>query len=294
MGRAKETRRVSRVRVIRTDDYEIRVIGEPRTPLSDFYYIIMRVSWPTTIASIVGIYFLANGIFASLYLAIGGISHARTQSISDAFFFSVQTMGTIGYGAMFPESTGANIVVTFESAFSLLFTALATGLVFAKFSRPNARLMFSDKASVATMDGVPTLAMRVGNQRRNRIVEAEVRIALTRTETTREGKTFYRTVDLKLTRPRMLSLARSWTILHPIDEDSPLFGETAESLVAKEAEILVSVVGIDDTWMQTVHASHRYLAKDIAFGHRHVDIISETADALIVDLRRFHELEPSE
>jgi inward rectifier potassium channel len=274
-------------------DYEIRVIGEPRTPLRDFYYFVMRISWPTTIALITGSYLLANGGFALVYYAIGGIAHARGQSLADAFFFSVQTMGTIGFGAMFPESVGANVVVVFESTFSILFTALATGLVFAKFSRPSARLIFSREASIAVMDGVPTLSFRLGNQRRNRIIEAEVKVALVRTETTREGKTFYRNVDLKLTRPRILSLARSWTVLHAIDSDSPFFGETAESLAAKDVEIIISVTGIDDAWMQLVHASHRYLANQIVWGSRHVDILTETPDALIVDLRRFHDLEPA-
>jgi inward rectifier potassium channel len=203
-------------------------------------------------------------------------------------------MGTIGYGAMFPGSHAANVVVVVESLVSLLFTAASTGLVFAKFSLPTARLMFSRNATISKMDGLPTLAFRVGNLRSNRIVEASVRVGMVRTERTREGKTFYRMLDLPLVRERILSLARSWTVLHVIDEKSPLYGETAESLEQKEAELLISIVGTDDLWMQSVHATHRYLHPEIAWGRRHVDVLSEEADALVLDLSKFHDLEPAD
>ena len=275
-----------------TASYEVRVIGAPQTPLRDFYYALRRLNWPSTIAVISGGYLTLNALFAAAYLALGGIEHARVGSWLDAFFFSVQTMGTIGYGTLSPSSVGSNALVVVESVTSLMFHALSTGLVFAKFSLPSARLMFSREATISKMEGVPTLSFRVGNMRSNRIVEASVRVGMVRTEHTLEGKTFYRMVDLPLVRERILSLSRSWTVLHVIDEKSPLFGETPKSLADKDVEIFIAVVGTDDLWMQPVHAMHRYLHPEIAWGHRHVDILSEEEDALILDLRRFHDLEP--
>jgi inward rectifier potassium channel len=279
---------------VASPDYEIRILGAPKTPLRDFYHGIMRLSWAATILVIASGYLALNALFGVGYLFVGGVEHARPGSWLDAFFFSVQTSGTIGYGTLWPSSNAANALVVVESVISLVFAALATGLVFSKFSLPTARVMFSREATISLMDGVPTLAFRVGNQRSNRIVEAQVRVALVRTEHTREGKVFYRMLDLKLVRERILSLSRSWTVLHVIDEKSPLWGETAESLAAKEVEIMVSIVGTDDLWMQSVHANHRYMYTEIAWGKRHADILSEEPNALILDLRKFHDLEPAE
>ncbi|MCA9609251.1 MAG: hypothetical protein KC619_26800 [Myxococcales bacterium] len=275
------------------EDYDFRLIGAPRTPLRDFYHALMRLSWPTTLTCIVVVYLFLNALFAAAYLGVGGVASARTGSFADAFFFSVQTMGTIGYGALSPTTPAANVLVVVESVISLLFTALATGLVFAKFSRPTARVMFSERLALSDMNGVPTLAFRIGNARSNQIVDAVVRMTLVRTEQTLEGKTFYRTVDLEPARSRILSLQRAWVVLHVVDERSPLFAETAASLAEKEGEIQVTVSGTDDIWMQTVHASHRYMADDIAWGSRLVDIVHEEGDSFVIDLRKFHAVEPA-
>jgi inward rectifier potassium channel len=274
--------------------YEIRIIGAARTPLRDFYHAVMRLSWPATLAVIAGADLALNALFALGFLVVGGVDHMRPGSFVDAFFFSVQTFGTIGYGTLTPVTTGANALVVLESVASLVFTALATGLVFAKFSLPTARVMFTREAVISIMDGRPTLSFRIGNLRSNQIVEAHVRVTLVRTEMTREKKTFYRMVDLPLARERIPSLSRSWTLMHVIDEQSPMLGETAESLAAKEAEIGVHVVGIDDLWMQSVHASHRYMWTDIAWGKRHADVLTDEKNAIILDLRKFHDLEPAD
>ncbi len=279
---------------LKTEEYEIRVIGAARTPLRDFYHALLRLSWPATIGVVAGAYFGANALFAALYLAVGGVAHAHPGSLRDAYFFSIQTMGTIGYGAMYPETDAANVLVTLESVVGLLLTALSTGLVFARFSRPTARLMFSERVAISPMNGLPTLAFRIGNRRGNRIVEALVRVLLTRTEITEEGKVFYRMLDLKLVRERILSLTRAWTVLHVIDESSPLWGETPETLAKKDAEILIAVSGTDDIWMQNVVASYRYGNSQFAWGARLADVLSEEGDVMTLDLRKFHDLEPSE
>jgi inward rectifier potassium channel len=275
-------------------EYEIRVIGARPTPLRDFYHALLRSSWAVTFAVIAAAFLGMNAIFAFGYWTIGGIAHARPGSIVDAFFFSVQTMGTIGYGAMYPESRAANTLVVFEALVGIILTALATGLVFAKFSRPTARVVFSREATISPMNGVPTLTFRIGNQRGNAIVDALIRVSMVRTERTGEGQTFYRMLDLTLTRERALSLSRSWTVLHTIDEKSPFWGATPETLVRDEVELQVLVIGIDDTTMHPIQASHQYYSHDILWGARHADVLTESEDgALLLDVDKFHDVEPT-
>ena len=275
-------------------DYEIRVIGQRRTPLRDFYHSLLELPWSATIAAISGAFLATNALFAEVYLLVGGVEHAARGSFLDAFFFSVQTMGTIGYGAMYPSSTAANVVVVIEAITSLLLTALSTGLVFAKFSRSTARVLFSRRAVISPFNGVPSLMFRLGNERGNQIVDAKIRAVYLRTERTGDGRAFYPIFDVRLARSETLSLSRSFTVIHPIDEASPLFGETPASLVEREIELQVMVVGLDDITMQSVHASHRYYAKDVVWGARLADVISEiTSSELLLDLRRFHDVEPT-
>lgn len=273
-------------------DYEIHVRGFRATPLRDLYYAMLRQPWPVTLLMIATGFLVANAVYAEVYCWVGGIANARPHSFSDAFFFSVQTMGTIGYGSMYPVSTAANWLVVSEAIVGLTLMALATGLVFAKFSRPTARLVFSRQAVISPMNGVPTLMFRIGNERRNPIVDARIRLSLVRTEITAEGKIFYRMLDLKLARDQALSLSRSWSAMHVLDETSPLRGSTPESLERDEAELQILVVGLDDTSMQAVHATHQYSAKQIVWGARLADVLSETAnDVLVLDLTQFHEIE---
>ncbi|HXJ19863.1 MAG TPA: ion channel [Polyangia bacterium] len=274
-------------------DYEIRIVGYRPNVLRDFYHSLLRGPWWVSIAAISGSFLAANALFAVLYLLTGGVARAAPGSFRDTFFFSVETMGTIGYGAMYPESTPANVLMVVESIVGLLLTALSTGLVFAKFSRSTARMLFSRNAVISPLNGAPTLMFRLGNQRDNQIVDAQLRVVMIRTEQVEGGGSFYRMLDLPLTRQRALSLSRSWNALHVIDASSPLQGETPQTLAEKEIEIQILVVGIDDITMQPVHAQHRYYARDVLFGHRMADVLSETPDGhLVLDLRRFHDVEP--
>jgi inward rectifier potassium channel len=271
------------------------IIGAPRTTLRDFYYLFLRVRWSGAIAAIVTAYLALNAVFAAAYLMTGGIANAIPGSFFDAFCFSVQTMGTIGYGAMYPTTHAANAIMILESVTSLIVTALATGLVFAKFSRSSARVAFSRHAVIGPMDGVPTLMLRVGNERGNQILEATIRVALVRTEVTKEKTKFYRMYDLQLARERSPAMSRSWTILHTIAPGSPLFGATPESMARDEVELLATLVGTDDTSMQPVHARKRYLDGEIVWGARHADILAEDTDGnLVLDIRRFHDILPTE
>ncbi len=275
--------------------YTIRVVGARRPGLRDAYHALLRMSWWRVIAVIASVFVVLNALFALLYVGVGGIANARPGSFLDAFFFSVQTMGTIGYGAMFPASTAANTLVVLESIVGLLITALATGLVFVRFSLTRPRMVFARYAAIGPMDGVPTLMIRLGNDRSNQIYDAQMRLILTTTTRTAEGVPFYRTADLRLVRDRAPALARSWTLLHRVDEQSPLHRQTPESLASTDAELLLSVSGVDDTSLQSVHARWTYEHTSIVWGSRLADILSETPEGdVLLDLRRFHELTPTE
>lgn len=272
-------------------DEGIVVIGATAHPLRDAYHSLLRMRWPGVLLTIAGLFVAANAVFAVLYMLAGGIAGAREGSLRDAFFFSVQTIGTVGYGAMYPTSTTANLLVMAESIVGVILTALATGIVFARFSQTTSRLAFTSKACIGPMDGVPTVMVRVGNDGQSMIFEATIRVTMTRTVVTKEGVTFYRMVDLPLTRERSLALSRSWTVMHVIDEKSPLFGLTPERCVREEIEITASVVGTDDTSLQPVHARRRYETKDIAWGARPADVLSELPDGrLALDVRKFDEV----
>jgi inward rectifier potassium channel len=285
-----KTRR-RRARTPTTVEDEVLVVGAKSLPLRDVYHAFLRARWPVALGAIVLVYLAFNACFALAYLEVGGVHLARRGSFADAFFFSIQTMGTVGYGAMYPETVGANVLASMETIVSLLLTALATGLVFAKFSLSTSRIVFADKAVIGPMNGVPTLMFRLGNERSNRIIEATVRVAMVRTERTREGMTFYRMCDLELTRERSPALSRSWTAMHRITAASPLHGASPASLKAEEVELFVTVSGVDDTSLQPVHARQKYTDQGIVWGARHADILSEDAEGrLVLDLRRFHEL----
>ncbi len=275
--------------------FNIKVLGAPNQRLGDLYHRFLRISWARALGAMVVVFLSINVVFAAIYDLVGGIERARAGSFADAFFFSVQTMATIGYGDMHPSTTAANCVMVTEAMVSLLVTALVTGLMFAKFSVSNARIVFTREAAVHPMDDLPTLTFRLGNARGNQIVEAQLRVVMMRTETTKEGVVFYRMYDLQLRRERSQAFTRSWTALHTIDEKSPLFGATPDSLVRDEIELIVSVIGVDDTSMQQVHARHTYDANQILFGARHVDILLEQpAGDFVLDLRKFHDLQPTE
>ncbi len=246
-----------------------------RQPLSDIYHRLLGCSWPQFILSIAIFYLLCNSLFATLYwLDPGGIENARPGSWGDAYAFSVQTMATIGYGKMAPVSTMSHVLVTFESMFGLMTTAVMTGLFFSKFARPTARIMFSKVAVVTVRDGSRSLIFRVANARGNQVVEAQLRLWLFRTERTVEGEQVRRFYELPLLRNVSPVFAMTWMATHVLDESSLLANATKESLEAGAIELVVTFIGIDNTLAQTVHARHGYRTADILFGQRFVDMLS--------------------
>jgi len=266
--------------------------GVKRRPLADLYHYLLTSPWWVLFALILATYLAANALFALVYVIDGGVENARPGSYRDAYFFSVQTMATIGYGKMVPESTLSNAVVTVEALFGLVTLALATGLMFAKFSQPRARVIFSRYVVVAMRDGVRSLMLRLANERATGLVEAQLRLVLLRDETTLEGESIRRFHTLALTRASTAVFALSWTAIHPIDEASPLFGVTRESLVAQGALLVASLVGLEEATGQTVHARHTWTAEQILVDHRFKDIFTTRPDGQrVVDYALFHDVE---
>lgn len=267
-------------------------VGAADGYLSDLYHFLLVSSWSRLLLLLGLAYVGSNCLFALAYLLAGdSIQGGRPGSFADAFFFSVQTMATIGYGHMVPRTLWANILVAVESLVSLLGLAVVTGLTFAKFSRPTARVLFSRVSVIAPWDGVPSLIFRMANQRGNHIAEARVHVVLARNETTAEGDVFRRLHDLQLVRDETALFALTWTAIHPISDISPLNHATRESLAESEAEIIVSLTGLDESFSQTVHARHSYRAEDIVWCARFVDILSRLPDGRRqVDYTRFHDV----
>ncbi len=273
---------------------EILAIGLRRRPGRDLYHSLLTASWPKLFVLVVLAYAAVNAAFALAYLALGdGIENARHGSFGDAFFFSVQTLATIGYGTMAPRTIAANVLVSAEALLGLLGLALVTGLTFAKFSRPTSRVLFSRIATVAPYDGVPSLLFRLANERATQIVDAHLEVTIVRSELTAEGEQVRRMHDLPLRRSRSAFFALTWTAVHRIDASSPLLGATPESMARTETDIVISLTGFDESLAQTVHARHVYRPSQVVFGVRFRDVLSDLPDGTrSIDYRRFHEVEP--
>jgi inward rectifier potassium channel len=221
------------------------------------------------------------------------IENAHPGSFSDAFFFSVQTITSIGYGSMYPTTTYANILVSIEVLVGFIGIALITGLAFTRFSQPTAKVIFSRVATISEHNGLPTLMLRAANQRHNQIIEAEVRVYLIRDEVTLEGEYIRRFHTLNLLRDRNPQFTLSWTVMHPIDESSPLWQITPEFLASTRATIVVSLSGIDETVSQPLHAPYSYGVNDILWSHRFANIIHQTpAGQRYIDYTHFHQAIP--
>ena len=278
----------------RLDRSKVTRVGEQRWHWSDSYHTILTLSWPRFFALIIVIYMLVNLIFASaFYMVPGTILNTRPGSFVDVFFFSIETLATVGYGVMSPATVYGHIVASTEILLGMLVTAILTGLLFARFSRPTARVLFSQVAVITMFNGNRTLMMRAGNERNNVILEASVRMTLVRKERTLEGETFYRVYDLKLDRDRSSAFAMSWTVMHKIDDSSPLFGKAMGDLEIDESTIYVAISGQDETLNDTVHARKAYEPENLVFGSHFADILFERESGKwSVDFTKFHDVKP--
>ncbi len=258
----------------------------------DPYHLLLTIPWIGFVVIVSIAYLLINTLFAWAYLAGGDcLEGARAGSFNDAFFFSVQTLASIGYGAIHPKTFYANSIVTAEAIASLLLVAMVTGLAFARFSRPTAKLLFSQFVLLGTHDRQPTLMFRVANQRHNYILEAAAQVYLIVDEITAEGESMRRIHELKLIRQRTPSLVLTWTIMHQIDRDSPLYGLTMADLQRQRANISVLVSGVDETVAYAISARHVYDTAEILADHKFEDIIVQSANGdRFFDYSLFHQV----
>jgi inward rectifier potassium channel len=258
---------------------------------NDLYHVILSVSWPVFFVAAIGVYLSVNVVFALAYYFGKGVSNATT--FLDYFFFSIQTLATVGYGNMSPETTYAHSIATAEIIMGLLTLAIITSLVFARFSKPTARIMFSKVAVIVPYDGTPTLMVRVANERGSYILEATASIALVRSEKSIEGQTLRRFHKLKLERTRSPLFALTWLLMHRIDEASPLRGLSPAAIEADDMRLVIALSGMDETFAANVTARHHYAHEDILFDHRFVDMFIEQGGPRDVheDMRKFHLVE---
>ena len=270
----------------------IRRAGTRRRVLNDLYFSLLRMPWTRLIPLLFLIYIGVVACFTLFYLldpdAIAGV---RPGYVSDTFFFSVETFATIGYGAFLPKSLYGHILVTVEAFVGMLAVAMLAGLAFAKFSRPTARVIFSDRAIIGRMDRQRVLMIRLANGRESNVIDACVSLTMLRDERTVEGGVMRRFRDLPLLRSWTPVFALTWLAVHVIDETSPLHDATPASLAESNAEIVVTVAGTDVTYAQSVQAQMSYLASEIVWNARFADVIEDGPEGRRVNYDRLHEIE---
>ena len=266
-------------------------VGASRYSWDDPYYLVLSMSWQAFLASVVALLIAVNLIFATLYwVSPGAIANAHPGSFGDAFFFSLETLATVGYGEMSPATTYGHSVAAAEIFVGMFLTALVTGGFLARFTRPKARLIFSNVAVVAPYEGGRALMVRVASRRLHAINEVRGRISYLCTYHLADGGTFRRFFDLKLVRSENPVLSLSWTLIHPIDEDSPLFGVTDDSLREQAPRLVVSINGFDEAISSPINDRHSYFPEDLRIGHTFVHILRDMPDGAIqLDLTRIHD-----
>ncbi|MBS4029203.1 MAG: hypothetical protein KGZ58_11300 [Ignavibacteriales bacterium] len=273
-----------------------------RTGISFFdslnlYHHLLNLSWLQFHLLIIVSYFAANIFFAFAYLLcgdgalVGATGITFSEKFLEAFFFSVQTIATIGYGGISPHGLAANILVTFEALLGLLGFALATGLLFARFSRPTANIIFSHSGVIAPYKNGTAFMFRIANARKNQLIEVKATLTMSRLET-REGKTTRKFYRLSLEREIVVFFPLHWVIVHPIDEKSPLFGITKEQFDNSDPEFFILLTGTDETFSQTVHARSSYRHNEVVWNAKFVDMYNNLESGKIsVDMRKLHDIE---
>jgi inward rectifier potassium channel len=285
-----------RPQLIRLGGREIEARGLAGGFWSDLYYRSMTVSWPAFFAGAAAIFIVLNGGFALVFsLGDRPIANAVPGRFLDLVYFSIETLATVGYGDMHPQSDYGHLVATVEIFTGMSFLAVMTGLVFARFSRPRARFVFARFPIVAQHEGQPTLMIRVANARHNFISGATARLWLIRGEQSAEGQFFRRYYELDLRRSENPVFALSWTIFHAVDESSPLYGASPDDLAQADALLVLTISGLDDNSAQQLNARQSYSQAHIRWRHRYVDIASSADDGrLLMDYSKFHDVTPEE
>lgn len=262
----------------------------------NLYHILLMTSWVKFFLLVVLFYLITNLFFGIVYLLcgpkalVGMVDGTLIERFSQCFFFSVQTFATIGYGQIGPANLAAHLAVTVEALVGLLGFALATGLLFARFSRPSAKIIFSKNALIAPYRGITAFEFRISNARTNQIIELGAKVLFTKLEDLggKRSRQFY---NLNLERDKVVFFPLSWTIVHPIDEQSPLYGLTMKELQDVDAEFLILLTGIDETSSQTVHARSSYKVSEMVWQAKFANIFNQGQERLTIDVGRLDEIE---
>jgi inward rectifier potassium channel len=280
-------------RKIRMRSHVVIAHGLPLRMWQDLYHRALTISWPAFFTTLAVLFLLLNSVFATLY-QLGGasIANQNPHGFAGAFFFSVETLATVGYGDMHPQTFYAHLVATLEIFVGMSGIALATGMIFARFSRPRAKIMFSRYAIVRPIDGQTTLMVRTANARQNVIVEARARLRLMRVERSSEGYVLRKIYDLPLVRDQQPMFYLGWNLMHVIDKASPLYGQTLESLTEQDASLLLTIEGSDENTAQTMQARYSWPGEDIRWQYRFVDLIREEDGVSHIDYTHFDDVVP--
>jgi inward rectifier potassium channel len=286
-----QSERTSKARVVRFGSREIIAEGLHLNFWADISHRCMTASWPAFIGGAALVFGVFNAVFALLYwIGDQPVSNVTGGAYIDYLYFSIETLSTAGYGDMHPQTHYGHFIATVELFTGIFSMSLMTGLIFARFSRPSARLLFADHPVISSHEGAPTLMVRFANERHNVISNATAKLWLLRNVVSREGQSLRRFYELPLIRNEHPALALSWTLYHVLDEASPLYGLDADDLAASSVSLVVVVSGYDVVAAQTVHARKSYDHPDIRFGHRYADILDTSEDGrLRIDYGRFHE-----
>jgi inward rectifier potassium channel len=302
LGFGTEVARATQRRLLNRNG-TFNVTREGLNPVSSLglYHWLLTISWPKFLSFIAGSYLAVNAVFAFAYLLCGSealqssAGNFAGQPFYRAFFFSVDTFATIGYGNIIPVGVAANSLVTIEALLNILGIALATGVIFSRFSRPSARIIYSRNAIVAPYRGKTALEFRIANARTSQLIEVAVQVILTKLEQV-DGALVRKFYDLALERQRVVFFTLSWTVVHPIELASPMWGLSDQDLRDSDAEILILLMGTDETLSQTVHSRSSYKADEIVWGAKFANMFVRTqAEGIIgMNLARIHEIERSE
>lgn len=260
----------------------------------DFYHRALIMSWPGFFGVAISVFLIFNALFAMLYqVDPTGIANQYPKGLAGAFFFSVETLATVGYGDMHPQSVYTHVIATMEIILGMGNIAVFTGLIFARFSRPRAKILFGKHPIVRMVDGKQTLMLRAANMRQNLIAQASAQLHLLRMHASPEGFQIRRIEDLKLVRNEHPIFVLSWNVMHVIDEDSPLYNASPASLEASESTLLLTIVGVDDTTSQSMLARHQWGIQEVRWNHRYVDLVRRDSNGVsVIDYTVFHDVLP--
>ena len=286
--------RDSRVARVHIGSYELKKKGISRIDVRDPYHLAVALTWPQFLAALLAFYVLVNIVFATLYWLIpGSVANARPRSFGDAFFFSIETLATVGYGEMYPKTLYGHLIAAIEIVCGLGFTAIVTGLTFVRFSRPRAKMIFAPNPVVALHNGKTTLMVRVGNGRPAVLLDAAAKLNVLLSVITPEGKRFRRAQELRLERAHLPAFPLTWTLMHVMDERSPLHGFDSTQAITAGAQLFVALEARDPTLAALVQDIRDYAPEDIRFGMRYADAVIVADDGTpVADLTRVGALEP--